>query len=113
MSNRVEIKPIKRLQVRLGEQTFVDSARAYAVLETGLPPRYYVPREDVRAELADSAETGSCPWKGKWRHIDVTVGGKRLPSAAWAYFAPTPGCEPIRDYLSFYAQKFDAVDAEI
>ncbi|MEZ4363050.1 MAG: DUF427 domain-containing protein [Kofleriaceae bacterium] len=113
MSDRVQLQPIKRLHVRLGGVTVVDTAAAYVVRETGVPPRYYAPRREVRATLEDTAEVGSCPWKGQWRHLDVTVEGTRVPAGAWTYDATTPVCEPIQGYVSFYAQKFDAIEVEV
>lgn len=53
MSDHVTLEPAPRIQIRVGGQTIVDSRGAYIVHEGGLPDRYYVPRADVRAELAD------------------------------------------------------------
>jgi uncharacterized protein (DUF427 family) len=112
MSERVTLQRMKRIQVALGGATIVDTAGGFVVHETGLPPRYYVPRADVRAQLTDSTDVGVCPWKGTWRHVDLTAGDKRVPQAAWAYYEPTPVCEPIRDFLAFYANKVDRIEAE-
>jgi uncharacterized protein (DUF427 family) len=52
------------------------------------------------------------PWKGLWKHLDVTTGGQRIANAAWTYYEATPVCEPIRDFLAFYPNKVDAIDVD-
>ena len=71
MLDHVRLAPVKRVQIRLGGQPIVDSARGVIVYEGVLPPRYYVPREDVKGTLADGQGAATCPWKGKWKHLDL------------------------------------------
>jgi uncharacterized protein (DUF427 family) len=112
MTDHVRLRPVQQLRVSLGADTIVDTAQAYAVHEGQLAVRYYVPRAEVRAECSDTSDIGSCPWKGKWRHIDVSVAGRKIEKAAWAYYEPTPVCEPIRDFLSFYANNVEVTEIE-
>jgi uncharacterized protein (DUF427 family) len=111
-TDRVRLEPAKRIQVRAGGQAIVDTPRGYVVHELGHPPRYYVPRGDVRAEVSDGDGGARCPWKGLWKHLDVTAGGQRLDNAAWTYYETTPVCAPIRDFIAFYPTKVDAIDVE-
>ncbi len=61
----VRIQPAgKRLRIVLGGQTIVDTGRVLAVLEEGRPPRYYVPREDVQASLAEGPGRRDVPVEG-------------------------------------------------
>jgi len=39
------------IEVSVGGQKLAESDRAMRLDETGLPARYYIPREDVRTEL--------------------------------------------------------------
>jgi uncharacterized protein (DUF427 family) len=110
MTDHVKLAPAPRIQIRAGGQTIVDTGGGYVVHEAGLPARYYVPRADVRAEVADGQGGASCPWKGAWKHLDVIAGGQRIANAAWTYYEPTPVCEPIRDFLAFYPAKVDAIE---
>lgn len=106
MSDHVRVEPVgRRVRISLGGVAIVETNRALVVHEKGLPPRYYIPRDEVRAELPKGQGTGMCPWKGKWQHLDVSAGGKTVANGAWTYFEPTPVCEPIRDHISFYADK--------
>jgi len=98
------------LRVWLGGAAIVETDRALVVHEKGLPDRFYVPPDDVRAEVTEGRGTGRCPWKGQWRHLDVAAGGKRVENGGWTYFEPTPVCESIRGFLSFYVEKMDRVE---
>lgn len=109
MAEHVRVSPASRILVVLGGETIVDTERGYVVREGSLPPRYYVPRDDVRAELVETKEVGSCPWKGQWRHLDVSAGGKRVPSGAWIYEAAKEVTKPIQGFVSFYPEKVDRV----
>ena len=108
MSERVRLEPLSsRLTVRLGDAVVADTTRAVIVHEQGLPPRYYVPRDDVKATLSDGEGAGTCPWKGKWHHLDVAVGGKTVTRGAWTYGETTPVCGPVRDHVAFYDDKLE------
>jgi uncharacterized protein (DUF427 family) len=108
MTDHVRLEPAKRIQIRAGGQSIVDTARGYVVHEGGLPARYYVPRDEVRAEIADGEGGARCPWKGLWKHLDVVpAGGAKIANAAWTYYETTPVCEPVRDFLAFYPGKVE------
>jgi uncharacterized protein (DUF427 family) len=110
--DHVRLEPAQRIAVRIAGQVIVDTARGYVVREGSLPPRYYVPRADVRAEIVDGHGGARCPWKGQWKHLDLTAGDRRISNAAWTYYDPTPACEPIRDFIAFYPNKVDSIVAE-
>ncbi|HEX7843854.1 MAG TPA: DUF427 domain-containing protein [Kofleriaceae bacterium] len=112
MTDHVKLEPVRRIQVRIGGQPVVDTTHGYVVHEGGLPDRYYVPRDEVRAEIADGQGGARCPWKGLWKHLDVIAGGHRIANAAWTYYEPTPVCAPIGDFIAFYPSKVDAIDVE-
>lgn len=112
MTDHVRLEPARRIRVRISGQLIVDTTRGYVVHEGGLPARYYVPRDEVSAEIVDGQGGAKCPWKGLWKHLDITAGGQRIEGAAWTYYDPTSSCEPIRDFIAFYPSKVDAIDVE-
>ena len=112
MNERVRIGPVTRVRIVLDGKTIAESTHGYVVHEVGLPDRYYVPRADVRARITDGRGQGVCPWKGKWKHLDVDVDGAHLPNAAWSYYEPTEPCEPLRDKIAFYENKVSRIDVE-
>jgi uncharacterized protein (DUF427 family) len=67
-------------------EVLAESSLAVALEETGLPTRYYLPREDVRTDLLTASETTShCPFKGDATYFSA-------PGAAdafWVYEEPS------------------------
>jgi uncharacterized protein (DUF427 family) len=67
-------------------ELLAESENAVALEETGLPTRYYLPREDVRTDLLTPSDTTShCPFKGDATYFSA-------PGAAdafWVYEAPS------------------------
>ncbi len=103
------LEPVpQRISIMLGGQLVAESTRALRVLETHHAPTYYLPPEDVRAELQPAAGTSFCEWKGKARYFDVIVGETTARRAAWAYDNPTERFAPLAGYLAFYAGLVDA-----
>lgn len=100
----------RRIRVVLGGETIVDTRRAHRVLETSHAPVYYVPVADVAPGVLEPSSGGTtfCEWKGDASYYDVAAGGRREARAAWTYHDPSPGFEPIRDAVAFYAGPMDA-----
>ena len=101
--------------IELGGIVIVDTRRAVRTLETSHPPSYYIPPEDIRADVLVPADGSSfCEWKGHARYFDVVVATARQARAAWSYPDPTPPFHILRDHVAFYAAAMDAcfVDGE-
>lgn len=99
----------KHIRIQLGDVWLVDTNQAYRVLETSHPPVYYFPQTDIElAYLKPVTRTSFCEFKGMAVYLDIHMGDRHIPSAAWSYPNPTKGFEAIRDYLAFYPSKMDA-----
>ena len=99
----------RRVRVKFGEETLVDTRRAMLVREAGHVPVYYFPPDDVRMEfLTPNDHHTRCPVKGEASYWDVAAGGKTAESAAWSYLDPTAQSRDIAGYLSFYWNRMDA-----
>jgi uncharacterized protein (DUF427 family) len=97
-----------RVSVRLGGAVVADTSRALRVLETHHAPTYYIPPEDVAAELRPAAGTTLCEWKGVARYFDVTAGGVTARRAAWRYDAPSGRFRALAGHVAFYAGLMEA-----
>jgi uncharacterized protein (DUF427 family) len=99
-----------RVRVEFGGQTVADSTRAVVLHETGLPPRLYVPPDDVRADLLTATDHHTrCPFKGEASYWTISVGDRVAENAAWAYEDPLPGREDIKGHMAFYPDRVDAI----
>jgi uncharacterized protein (DUF427 family) len=97
----------QRIVIHLGGQVIAETLRAYRVLETHHAPTYYLPPEDINADLAQVAGQSRCEWKGMAQYFDVIAGGVTAERAAWAYPQPAAGFLPIAGYVAFYAAKME------
>jgi uncharacterized protein (DUF427 family) len=94
----------------------VETRRAIRVLQTGIPPMYYIPPEDVRMEYLTRTDRHSyCPYKGIASYWSVQVGEQSASNAAWSYSDPFPSAASIKDHIAFYAHAMDScsVDGEL
>jgi uncharacterized protein (DUF427 family) len=98
-AHRIETHPFQgHVQVEADGQVLAASDRAMALEETGLPTRYYLPREDVRTDLlTPSPTTSHCPFKGDATYLSAP-GAK---DAFWVYEAPSEeDAKPIAGMLA-------------
>ena len=101
-AHRIETHPEeRRVQVRINGDTVADSNRALALTEGSLPTRWYLPREDISAELEPSERRTTCPFKGEATHF--SVGGEE--AVAWSYEDPIEQVSEIRDLVAFYNER--------
>lgn len=89
-------------------ETIVDTTRAIRVLETYHAPTYYIPPEDVSAELVPLSGCSFCEWKGVATYFDIVVAGRRTDRAAWSYDHPSQNFAALAGFIAFYAGKLDA-----
>jgi uncharacterized protein (DUF427 family) len=113
--HRITITPAAvHVEIAVNGTTVAASDRPVLLDETGLPTRYYLPREDVNADVlrpSDSATT--CPFKGQASYYSVEVGGETFHDLVWRYDTPIPDAAPIAGLLCFYNERVDiTVDGE-
>jgi uncharacterized protein (DUF427 family) len=100
----------RRIEIAVDGVVVASTDRAVVLQETGLPPRYYLPREDVRTELLDAtANATSCPFKGAASYWSVEIDGRRHENVVWSYEEPIEGMERIAGRLAFFDEIVDVV----
>ena len=111
---RIDVRPSSReVRAFFNGEMIARTRRALFLFETGLPTRYYIPPEDVRAEfLAPSRKTSICPYKGQASYWSVRIGDRTSEDAVWAYLAPLPECPRITGHYCFYPEKIDKFEVE-
>ncbi len=95
-------------------EVVAETERPKVLFETGLPPRYYIPPEDVREDvLTGSKKTTRCPYKGVASYYSVEADGERVEDLVWYYPEPIPEAAKIEEHLAFFNEKVDLeVDGE-
>jgi uncharacterized protein (DUF427 family) len=109
--HQITITPSDRhVEVRVDGVTVAESDRPVLLDETGLPTRYYLPREDVHMELLTRTDHGStCPFKGQASYWSVTVDGDTHDNLVWSYESPIPEAEGITGLLAFYNDQVELI----
>ena len=103
----------KHIQVKLNGATIADTRRAIRLLETGHPPTYYIPPEDVLLDTLIPRFGTTTEWMGEANYYSVWVEEAQVHTAAWTYRLTNPGYEAIRHYFAFYPQELECyVDGE-
>ena len=94
--------------IEFNGMTIADTTRAIVVFESGTPPVYYFPPEDVAVDaLALNERTSVCAWKGVARYYNLVVGNCISPLAAWCYPEPLAEAQAIQHYVAFYPHRID------
>ena len=108
--HRIDVRQSDRhLRISLQDQLLAETTRAVALFESNLPTRWYIPREDVLAELEPSDKVTRCPYKGTAGYHSVKLedgatGGKDL---IWYYADPLPEAGAIAGLLCFFNERVD------
>ncbi|WCB94662.1 hypothetical protein DSM104299_03400 [Baekduia alba] len=110
--HRVDVRSTSAtVEVRARGEVVATTSRALVLSETALPNRYYLPREDVRAELRGPTDTSTfCPYKGTATYWTLVLAdGGELPDAVWSYEEPFPECTPVGGYVSFWGDDVEVL----
>jgi uncharacterized protein (DUF427 family) len=100
----------RHVQVIVGGEIVADTRRPRLLFETGLPIRYYIPKEDVRMEWLIPSDTKTqCPYKGIASYYSVKVGENVHKDLVWYYPFPIPECPKIENLVCFYNERVDAL----
>jgi uncharacterized protein (DUF427 family) len=113
--HQITIAPSQlHVEVSLGGAQVAESDRPVLLDETGLPTRYYLPREDVRTDLLrPTSHESRCPFKGDASYWSVEVGGDVHDNVVWSYVTPIPEAEGIAGLMCFYNERVElTIDGE-
>jgi uncharacterized protein (DUF427 family) len=107
--HRITITPAQlHVEVTVSGETIAESDRPVLLEETGLPTRYYLPREDLRTELLQPTSTETtCPFKGQASYWSVKVGDEVHEDIVWSYATPIPAAEGVAGLMCFYNERVD------
>jgi len=110
-AHRIAFEPFgRRIRLRLGGETVLDTEDARLLHETAIRARLYVPLADMRPDVLRASATRShCPFKGDATYRSVEAGGVRAEDALWVYEEPLPAAGWLRGYAGVYEERFEQV----
>lgn len=96
-----------KVRVELDGEVLAESTRAIALEETGLPTRYYLPREDVRMDLLRPTDHSThCPFKGDASYFSAPG----ATDAFWVYENPSEeDAKPIAGLLAPWPGRVEVI----
>jgi uncharacterized protein (DUF427 family) len=103
------------IRVSLDGQVLAQSSETVVLFESNLPARWYMPRDDVLAELERSEKTTGCPYKGFANYYSIKLeSGELAEDLVWVYEAPLEEVARIAGLLCFFNERVDIeVDGEL
>jgi uncharacterized protein (DUF427 family) len=111
--HRIDVRATDRhIKISLAGAVLAETDRALALFESNLPTRWYMPIDDVRAELEPSDTVTRCPYKGTASYYSVKLeDGKDL---VWYYEQPLDEVGRIKGLACFFNEKVDIeLDGEL
>jgi uncharacterized protein (DUF427 family) len=102
------VRSSRHVQVEIGGTAVADTRHPVLLFETGLPTRYYMPREDVRLDLFDATDhRTACPYKGRARYWTWRGEGEVPRNVLWSYAEPLPAVGAVKGLPAFYNEAVD------
>jgi len=100
--HRVDIRRSSRhLRLELDGRLLAETRRPTLVVETNLPIRYYLPRQDVTVQLRPSPLRTTCAYKGVASYWSID-GQENL---VWAYEHPLEEARELAGLMAFYDER--------
>lgn len=107
---RIDLRRSSRhVRIELDGTVLAESARPLLVFETGLPLRYYLPREDVRVTLRPTATRSTCAYKGEASYFSAEVGRGLVEDVAWTYEAPLRDMAELVGLVCFFDERTELI----
>ena len=109
--HRITVMPADlHVEVSVNGVKVAESDQPVLLEETGLPTRYYLPREHVREEvLRPTKSETTCPFKGQASYWSVELDDEVHADLVWSYESPIPQAEGVKGLLCFYNERVDLV----
>ncbi|WP_164701445.1 DUF427 domain-containing protein [Modestobacter sp. KNN46-3] len=102
------LRSSRRVRVSVDGTIVADSTAPRMLCESGLPVRWYLPREDVRTDLLEpSCTTTRCPYKGIAHYWSLRLGKRSEKDLAWTYPDPFHDAEAVRGLLCFPGERVE------
>jgi uncharacterized protein (DUF427 family) len=96
----------RHVRVERDGDLLAESSQPYLLFEPPLPPRYYLPAQDVSGDaLTPSALRTLCAYKGEAHYLALADG----EDVAWTYPAPLREAAEVAGRVAFFNERVDIV----
>jgi uncharacterized protein (DUF427 family) len=108
---RIDVLPSSRhVQVFFDDVLLADSTHPTLLLETSLPMRWYLPRDDVRLDLLTPSDADTiCAYKGHASYWSYEPAGEAGVDLCWTYTDPLHDALRVKDLVAFWNERIDLV----
>jgi uncharacterized protein (DUF427 family) len=93
----------RRVRIEVEGEVVAETSAARLLYETQLPTRFYLPCDDIVADLVPSPTRSYCPYKGEASYWSVLG----LEDVAWSYEQPRPDAVAVAGLVSFWDHRVD------
>ena len=108
---RIDVRRSDRhVRIELDGEVLAESSRPYVLFETGLPMRFYLPRQDVRTDLLRPTATRTrCAYKGEASYWSLDLPDRTYEDLVWTYEDPNGEVADIKGCMAFFDERVDVV----
>ena len=109
---RIDVRNSSRhVRIEVDGHVLAESSRPMLLFETGLPTRYYLPREDVRMDLLRPSDKRSwCAYKGQASYWSAELGDRTHEDLVWTYEEPLHGdADAVVGRVAFFNERVDII----
>lgn len=112
--HRIDVlRSSRAVRVEHAGTVLAGSSRPVILFETGLPPRFYLPKTDVRLDILEPSSTRTaCPYKGEADHWSARIDGALYEDLAWSYRLPLAEVGKIENLICFYQERVDVFEVD-
>jgi uncharacterized protein (DUF427 family) len=100
---------LDRVLVMVKGETIADTTCAIKVIETGLDPVIYIPKNDIREIDLIKCGDYDCPYKGHAEFYTIRHGAHDIENAAWSYSEPIKTLPELMGRVAFYPHKVQEI----
>jgi uncharacterized protein (DUF427 family) len=97
----------RHVRISIDGEVLAESACPRVLHETFLPPRYYLPADDVRVELLPSTTRSLCAYKGQASYWSPVVRGAPVADLAWSYQQRLDDAVRVQGMVAFFDERVD------
>jgi uncharacterized protein (DUF427 family) len=105
----------RHIRISLGGELLAESRRPLAVFESNLPPRWYLPIDEIVVSLEPSETVTRCPYKGLASYHTVRLAdGSLEQDLIWCYADPIAEASRLSGLCAFFDERVDVeLDGEL